>query len=424
METSGRHAGSQHWRATLFAVCAAQATAIVGFDFTLPFIPLYLQQDLGIHGLGHIALWSGLIGFGPAIPATIFAPLWGRFADRFGYRPMLIRAMVCAAILLTLMGFVPSPWVLLVLRMIQGALTGTTYAAQALVASAVPEDETGRAMGLLQMSVFLGATFGPVGGGAVAALIDFRAAYIAAGILIGLATIVVVLFVREPERKIARTAEPAKEKRSLGSVLLIPAFAAALGITLVVQLAGTAILPVVPLFVQSLLHSARNVPTDTGWLLAVSGLSAGVGSYVTGRLSKQVALRPLLAGALAVSGLLFLPQAFAGNYLQLLVLRSLSACAYGGMIGLVGTLGAVSSPKDARGVAFGLMGSASSIGFGAGPLLGGALVAAVGIRPVFLLSGALLLVLPVVFIGAIYLSPRIALRRSPIPSLTGDERAG
>src|SRR5579872_5027337 len=156
------------WRATLTAVCIAQATAIVGFDFTLPFIPLYLQHDLGVHGLGQTALWAGLIGFGPAIPATIFGPFWGRLADRVGYRFMLLRAMTSAAVLLALMGAASSPWMLLVLRMVQGSLTGTVFAAQALVAASVPEEETGRSMGLLQMSVSLGATLGPVDGGAAA----------------------------------------------------------------------------------------------------------------------------------------------------------------------------------------------------------------------------------------------------------------
>src|SRR5579859_5524451 len=110
---------SPNWRSVLVAVCIAQATAIVGFDFTLPFVPLYLQNDLGIHGMAATALWSGLIGFGPAIPATIFGPIWGRLADRYGYRTMLLRAMLSASVLITLMGFAGSPWVLLSLRMIQ-----------------------------------------------------------------------------------------------------------------------------------------------------------------------------------------------------------------------------------------------------------------------------------------------------------------
>src|SRR5437764_7032192 len=106
---SHSRAPARSWQSLLAAVCVAQATAIVGFDFTLPFIPLYLQHDLGVHGLGQTALWAGLIGFGPAIPATICGPLWGRVADRFGYRNMLLRAMICSAVLLTLMGLVPNP---------------------------------------------------------------------------------------------------------------------------------------------------------------------------------------------------------------------------------------------------------------------------------------------------------------------------
>src|SRR5438270_5124077 len=192
----------QGWRAALFAVCVAQATAIVGFDFTLPFIPLDLQHDLGVHGLGQTALWAGLIGFGPAIPATIFGPLWGRLADRFGYRAMLLRATLCAALLLTLMGFAPTPAVLLGLRMIQGALTGTVFAAQALVAASVPEKETGRAMGLIQMSISVGATLGPVGGGAVSEFVGFRPTFVCAGVLLALSAAVVFIFVREPEKRI------------------------------------------------------------------------------------------------------------------------------------------------------------------------------------------------------------------------------
>src|SRR5881275_3745899 len=95
-------AAPRDWRMLLIAICIAQATAIAGFDFTLPFIPLYLQHDLGVHGLAQTALWAGLIGFGPAIPATIFGPLWGRVADRFGYRTMLLRAMLSASLLIGL----------------------------------------------------------------------------------------------------------------------------------------------------------------------------------------------------------------------------------------------------------------------------------------------------------------------------------
>lgn len=411
---SGPRTGTSNWQSLLIAVCIAQAVAIMGFDFALPFMPLYLQRDLGVHGLGQVALWSGLIGFGPAIPATIFGPLWGRLADRFGYRSMLLRAMSCAAILLALMGVAPSPGILLVLRMVQGALTGTVFAAQALVATSVPREETGRSMGLLQMSVFLGGTLGPVAGGTVASLLDYRASYVSAGILLGLATIVVVFFVKEPERRAKAHADEPEERASMRSVIAIPAFAAVLALTLIVQLAATALLPAIPLFVQNLLHTARNVPADTGWLLAVSGFAAGIGSYLTGRLSKQFSVKPLIAVCLVLSALLFVPQAFSTSYTEFLLLRSLGSFAFGGMTGLVGTLAALSSPAKAKGTAFGLMGSASSLGFGGGPLMGGAIVAAFGIRSVFLFSAGLLLIMPVLLLAGTVITGKVLAARRPV----------
>ncbi|HZU13612.1 MAG TPA: MFS transporter [Chloroflexota bacterium] len=408
---------SRDWRALVAAICVAQATAIVGFDFTLPFIPLYLQNDLGVHGLGAVALWSGLIGFGPSIPATIFGPVWGKLADRLGYRFMLLRAMICASIILAMMGLSPSPWILLGLRMLQGALTGTVFAAQALVASAVPEKETGRSIGLLQMSVFIGATMGPLGGGAVAALLDYRYCYLAAGLLLALATLVVYLFAWEPAR--AAHSRTTDEAVSMLSVIAIPAFGLALALVLISQLAGTAMFPIIPLYVQDLLHSARNVAPDTGWLMAAAGLTAGAGSYLAGRLQRHLPLKPLVGAAVLLSALLLIPQAFVQSYTELLIVRCVATIAFGGLVSLVGMLAATTSPARAKGTAFGLMGAASSMGFGAGPLLGGALTATLGIRPIFVLAGLFLAGAPIALLGAAAL-PRL-IRTSFSPGLSRSE---
>jgi DHA1 family multidrug resistance protein-like MFS transporter len=404
---SRSQAPARSWQSLLAAVCVAQATAIVAFDFTLPFIPLYLQHDLGVHGLAQTAFWSGLIGFGPAIPATVFGPLWGRLADRFGYRTMLLRAMISSAILLSLMALAPSPWVLLVLRILQGGLSGTVFSAQALVAAATPEKETARSMGILQMSVYIGATAGPVGGGIVAQTLGYRAAFISAGVLLALATLVVFAFVWEPVRRISQETETKEEETrpSLVSLLAIPAFLGALLLTLVVQLAATALFPVIPLFVQDLVHSAGRAATATGWIMAVSGVTGAIGSYAAGRLNRRLGHKPLLLGSLLLSAALLAPQAFVGSYLAFLLLRAAASFALGALISTVGTLAATSTPREAKGTAFGLVGAASSLGFGAGPLLGGSLVAACGIRPLFVLSASVLVLLPATLAGLMLALP-------------------
>jgi MFS family permease len=94
-----------------------------------------------------------------------------------------------------------------------------------------------------------------------------------------------------------------------------------------------------------------------------------------------------------------------GTFTAFLVLRAIASCAFGGLYGLVGIMAATNSPRDAKGTAFGLMGAASSMGFGAGPLLGGAIAAAVGIRPVFIISAITIGCIPLVIGLAAAASP-------------------
>jgi len=201
------------------------------------------------------------------------------------------------------------------------------------------------------------------------------------------------------------------------SVLALPAFMGALILTTVVQVAGTAFLPIVPLYVQELLHTSGDVASQTGWLLAVSGIAAAIGSYSAGRLNRQFALRRLLLIFVGASAALLVPQAFVHNFMSFLVLRAAAAVAFGALFGLVGTLAAISSPRDAKGVAFGMVGAASSIGFGAGPLLGGGLAAAFGIRPLFIMSAILLASMPATLWLATMVLPSILARFRVAPRL-------
>jgi DHA1 family multidrug resistance protein-like MFS transporter len=56
----------------------------------MPFLPLYMRQ-LGASDVGEIALWTGAsLGVTPAVSALL-SPLWGRLADRFGRKIMVVR---------------------------------------------------------------------------------------------------------------------------------------------------------------------------------------------------------------------------------------------------------------------------------------------------------------------------------------------
>src|SRR2546430_17314570 len=95
----------------------------------------------------------------------VASPIWGALADRYGRKPMLVRAMGGGAVITALLIVAPNVWVVLALRVLQGLVTGTVAPARALVAAITPSDELGYSMGLMEASGFLGGAAGPLVGG-------------------------------------------------------------------------------------------------------------------------------------------------------------------------------------------------------------------------------------------------------------------
>ncbi len=144
----------------------AEFLAIAGFSTSNPIIPLYLR-DLGVTDTAALNAWTGAINGLAAFVMALAAPIWGALADNYGRKLMLLRAMGGGAILMGLLAITTSPWQVLVLKGIQGAITGTVAAATVLTASLVPANQIGYYMGLLQMAVFAGNSAGPLIGGVV-----------------------------------------------------------------------------------------------------------------------------------------------------------------------------------------------------------------------------------------------------------------
>ncbi len=383
------------WRRILYVSFIAQIAAIVGFSFVYPFLPLYIQS-LGVHGRT-AALWSGVISFALSLAMALSAPVWGTLADRYGRKPMVVRAMASGTALIALLAIAPNVWWVLVLRILQGVFTGSVSASQALVASVTPRDKMAFSMGLMQSAVFSGAAIGPLVGGYCNDHLGFRGTFLAGAAMLLVGTILVVLFVDEEFQPLpagaARRVNPYTNMRSIAAS---PGLTAMALVMFMAEFGNVAPAPVLPLFISGLrgvphAHGLAQTSTAVGLTLAVAGICAAAASWQIQRFSDRLGYRRVLIIATALAGLFYAPAFFVDSLWQLVLVRAAIGFCLGAAMPTSSAIVGLVTPENRRASAYSLTASASSFGLAAGPLVGGALGAVFGLRVVFLLTAVVLL---------------------------------
>ena len=84
----------------------------------------------------------------------------GSLADRYGRKPMMLRASIAMTLTMGGIAFIPSVFWLLVLRLLNGVFSGFVPNSTALIASQVPKDQSGYALGTLSTGVVAGTLMG------------------------------------------------------------------------------------------------------------------------------------------------------------------------------------------------------------------------------------------------------------------------
>jgi len=149
--------------------------------------------------------------------------------------------------------------------------------------------------------------------------------------------------------------------------------------------------PVLTVFVHQISREGSPVALLSGLAFSASGLANLLAAPGLGKLSDRVGPGKVLLVSLLAAGLLFIPQAFVTRLWQLVALRFLLGLTMGGLNPAVNTLIKRITPDALTGRIFGLNMAAGYLGVFAGAVLGGQTAAWLGIRPVFWVTGALLL---------------------------------
>src|ERR1700749_1910301 len=168
------------WRRNLIVCLLGSFTPIRAMPLLLPFLPLYVEQ-LGVSNHAAIVQWAGVAYGATFFTAALTAPLWGRLADRYGRKLMLIRASLGMAVAMSLIGMAHNVYELVGLRLLAGLLGGYSSGSAILVASQTPKSRSGWALGILASGIMAGSLVGPLIGGLLPPLIGIRNTFLLAG---------------------------------------------------------------------------------------------------------------------------------------------------------------------------------------------------------------------------------------------------
>lgn len=376
------------WRRNLAVCWLGSFVTAVGMSLVMPFLPLYIVE-LGVRDVGAIAIWSGVTFGATFLLAALMAPLYGRLADRFGRKLMLLRASLGMAVVFALTGLVENVWQLAFMRLLMGAVSGYVSTATILVATQAPRERSGWALGLLSTGFVAGSLLGPLLGGLLAETVGLRPVFFLTGALLFLTFVLTWAWVEEawePRQPLVPTRQDVWSRAADPAAIWVIFASSAL-----LQISSFAIEPIVTVYVQALAHTSAHVPLMAGAVVGAMGVATLVAAPWLGRLSDRLGARAVLIGALVATALCTIPQAFVQTPWQLLGWRFLMGLTSAALAPALGSWLREEVPEEVAGRFFGYQQSAQYVGMISGPLMGGVLAAWAGIPAVFFATGALLL---------------------------------
>ncbi|HWO75404.1 MAG TPA: MFS transporter [Bacillus sp. (in: firmicutes)] len=382
------------WQRNLWVLWIGVFFTAASFSMVIPFLPIFLLE-IGVHD--HTEMWSGLI-FGAAFFAgAIATPFWGMISDKYGRKPMIIRAGLALFVIYILMAFVTNPYQILALRILQGLLSGFIPGSITLIGTNTPSEKVGYALSLISSASATGMILGPLLGGGMAELVGNRWAFATAGIIVGIATILIIFFVKEENFK------PNKEKGSILNDFKIGLsnrpFLLVLILTLVVSCSIMTIEPILPLYIADLGSSSKYATFLTGVVISLPGIASALFAPRWGKWADKVGFQRVLFIGLLGAGIGTIAQILFTEIWGFSLIRFVYGIFFCAVFPALNGLVVKTTPEEFRGRAFSLNQTSNQLGGMIGPIIGGFLGGILPVQSLFVITGLLLLVA----MGTVYL---------------------
>ncbi|WP_378954967.1 MFS transporter [Pelosinus sp. sgz500959] len=381
-----------NWRKNLWTLSFAVMLSGASYTMVIPFLPLYLL-DMGVSH-DDVTMWSGLIFSVTFLVGALMAPYWGRCADKTGKRRMIMRAGFSLAIVYFLGALVRNPIELLIVRILQGFANGFVPASMAVVASSTPKEKMGSSLGFMQAALLIGGILGPLLGGGLSHFFGMRLSFVIASIVIFIGTIAVRLLVTEPEKShssgdgsMIDDLKMAFSNRKLVQMLLL---------LFTVQMATMMLQPLITLYVAKLQGTIEGAVLTAGIVYSLAGIAGAIAAPTWGKLGQQRGFRKILIIAFSGASIFNLGQFLVDDLYQFAFLQFCWGLFIVGVFPTINSIVVGCTDRSSQGRVFGLTTTANQLGSMVGPLVGGMISSWIGIRPVFVFTGSLFMILGII----------------------------
>ena len=379
------------WKRTVYISLVCVFCTAFGVSQLAPILPLYFH-DLGVQTPEAMSLWSGLATGATYIIVCLAAPFWGRVADKKGRKITLIRSSFGMALCNVLIAFQTTPEGVVLIRLVQGLVSGFYSASITLIASESPIERTGWALGLLASANLAGSLIGPLLGGYIADTVGIRNDFIIVGALMGLAGVLATIFIHENY-----VPQPNPEKLSIRKLKeQIPEFNSIVALCVASFIYAICIMslqPVISVYIKGIVPSdTENLAFIAGAVFSAMGIAQLMSSSPLGKLVDKIGPRKVLVVSLIYVGILNIPQAYVSDVYQLALIRFLQGFGLGGMLPALNTYLSSKTPREFTGQVFSYNQSCLFFGYFLGSVGGASLMAWLGFTTLFWVSGGLFII--------------------------------
>ena len=364
---------------------------LLGFGIIIPLLPFYAQS------FGASAFEIGLLGTSFSLMQFLFSPIWGRWSDRVGRKPIILVGLLGSCLSYVTLALATSLPTLFIARIVGGIAGANIPTAQAYIADVTTPENRAKGMGMVGAAFGLGFIFGPALGGVLSRISPETPMWCAAA-LCG-ANMVAAWFLL-PESRVATAS-----MRTLGRMEAFrhatkkPTLVILLAIYFIVVMAFSGFEATFALFSEARFgYTAASI----GFLFAFIGVVlALVQGVLVGRVVKRIGERRLIPFAITSIAVSIGMLPFVWNVPGLLVALALLAVGMGFNSPSITSMVSRLSDADDQGGILGLASSLASLGRVAGPAWGGYLYDRFGMTTPYLTASALLFIAFVVALAGL-----------------------